>query len=102
MLIGKWGADIPGSPDCVAGGSFFVNESYEADTICPLADGSYGIEAELGTYSADGSVIDLVPTQASCREPSRDHGPSERELLGDQRFLDPGSVVWRRGFREAR
>jgi hypothetical protein len=48
---------------------------YESDTICPLDDGSYGVEAEAGNYSANGTVIDFVPTHASCVV-ARDHTSS--------------------------
>jgi hypothetical protein len=74
-LIGKWGVDLPGSPDCVLGGVFNADGTYEADTICPLTDGSYGVEAEIGNFSADGKTIDFVPTAASCFETDRDHNP---------------------------
>jgi hypothetical protein len=75
-LVGTWGVEIPGSPGCVLGSTFAANGVYEGDTICPLDDGSYGVEAELGSYSANRNVIDFVPTQASCRQAGRDHGAS--------------------------
>jgi hypothetical protein len=75
-LIGKWGAEIPGSPDCVLAAAFRADNVYEGDTVCPLADGSYGVEAEVGDYSTDGRTIDFVPTAASCFEADRDHNPT--------------------------
>jgi hypothetical protein len=77
MLMGKWSADLAGGPaaDCVIGGAFF-EKNYELDVICSLADGAFAVEAEVGTYTADGNTLISTPTHASCTLPDRNHDPS--------------------------
>lgn len=99
-LIGKWAADIPGSPSCFFGASFNTNDVYETDIVCPLADGAYGVEAEVGTYVVDGDVLNVVPTHASCRQPDRTHNVESLSFSVSDTTLrvvrSTGAIVFRK------
>lgn len=71
-LKGKWMLDAGGY--CI-GGLTFDGGTYEADLICSLESGSWGIEAEGGSYGASDTTIDFVPELASCFLPDRDYNP---------------------------
>lgn len=63
VLVGKWLVEVN---DACAAGWAFNGSQYEGASICALESGTYGVETEIGSYSATDSRIDLVPEMASC------------------------------------
>src|SRR5690606_16618802 len=71
-LVGKW---ILRGDVCDVGVVFWGEGKYEVDTVCPLTDGSYGIEAEGGSFGSGDGIVDFVPEFASCFSAGRDYSP---------------------------
>jgi hypothetical protein len=63
-IVGKWGLEL--SNGCVVGFTAQADDLYEADVICLLEGGDFGVEAEVGTYFTAGSQLAMTPTHATC------------------------------------
>jgi hypothetical protein len=72
LLIGKW---FMAGNVCNLGAVFNDESGYEIDVVCLLSDGTYGIEAEVGSYGATDNILDLVPELASCFLGDRNYTP---------------------------
>lgn len=61
-LQGSWGLE---SDSCLLALTFDGSQ-YEADVICTLTDGSIGLQAEAGTFTASGGTLTTTASHASC------------------------------------
>lgn len=62
-LQGTWGLDVNAS---CALASTFKGNVVEIDFVCLLTDGSIGLEARVGTFTASDTTITTAITQATC------------------------------------
>lgn len=70
-IIGTWGLKL--SNGCLATLDVTA-DGYEGDVICTPQSGVVEIDAEIGDYSINGSMITMTPKSASC--PTNDHSPA--------------------------
>jgi hypothetical protein len=90
-LVGDWLA--PGSEtECAYGVSFEADGTYAEAMACQLSDGSIGVEAYAGTYTATGEEATIHQTHGTC-----DVGPNTVSLVyavdGDTLQIGSGSVA---------
>lgn len=93
-LNGLWSAQVPDT-FCIVGFSFEADR-YEYDLVCELNDGTFGLEAEVGSYETAGSRISFFPMQATCPDIS----PAQQDFTYDiinsgqtLRLIDPTGVA---------
>lgn len=95
-LEGSWATPIDG---CTAALTFLADGRMEADTICPLTDGSIGLDAVVGSFTATGTEISFAATSATCPPESVTRNVVWRyDFLGDSlRVFSPtGGLVLNR------
>lgn len=62
-LLGTWALT---SGSCVVGHTFATGAQYETDLICQTASGSFGLQAEIGSYTATASRITFTVLKDTC------------------------------------
>lgn len=80
QLQGTWVTEIDG---CDYGVSFDDSDVYEIDFVCALQGGGYGVQAEVGKYSADDDTLRLTPTHSTCKAATGMGGSGGYSIKGD-------------------
>lgn len=67
-LVGTWALT---SGSCVVGHTFTADAQYENDLVCQTANGSFGLQAETGSYTATPSRITFTVAKDTCPPPAK-------------------------------
>ena len=62
-LVGTWLDIIDSNTAAVIA---FTSTTWKAEIVVLLADGTYGVQMDSGTYSVSGSTVTLTKTASSC------------------------------------
>ena len=98
QLQGKWFLDEGG---CVRAFTF-EETSYEMDLICPLNDGSHGVELVVGEFAVNDGSIEFDPQRASCDDVDGAPFAWSYKLDGDSlRLVSPAGILILEGFEDS-